>query len=1032
MGTVRSGLARRILLPTPTPAVVRCTICGHSHDYERSYLLKGHYGNEASFNKAAHTTDSSSAKYDGSAQSCPYNTPSGKVAHGTVYVVAGSAGADGSVQTGYPHNALPFAIDDGGMLYFEIQGNRLQAKFIRRTGAISDKFTINKDVNRRDTFNVAPNTPTQLTASYIGGYNWGNGYTTKIQTATAYADSVVIVRDSIAATCMADTFVIRTGIAQPHEGFQFTGNNYVTFGTAAGLGASSFTLETWFKRTGAGTGASTGTGGLAGAIPLVTKGRGEADGSNLDANYFFGISSTGTLCADFEEGSTGSTPGLNHPVNGTTPIAYNTWYHAAATYDGTTWKLYLNGVQDGTLTVGQPAQSLSIQHAALASALTSTGIPSGYFVGVMDEARIWSAARTQQQIRDSINVQIGGTVTGLIGRWGLNDSTGTAITGSGTSGINGTRINNPFSVRGAPFNINFPPNVPASYTPADSSLGVSSNAILSVTVSDPEAGNMRVTFFGREVTTADTPAFTIIPIPDTQFYTGQLNGGDNTIFKSQTGWIRDSIAAKNIVYAIQLGDCVQNGDNGGNDIEWKRADTAIKIIEDPLTTGLADGLPYGICTGNHDQTPEGSSGGTTIFSNQYFGYSRFAGRAYYGNHFGTNNDNHFQLFSAGGMNFIAISLEYDLTGDTTTIRWADSLLKAFPARRGILSSHYLINADGSWGAQGLAIYNRLKGNANLGLMLCGHVNPNGEARRSDTYNGNTIHTLLSDYQDRTAGGNGWMRIMKFTPGLDQIAVQTYSPKLNQFETDANSQFTLSYNMNGAYDTIGTALNVPSGTAASVTWPGLQSNRRYQWYVVISDGVNSTTSPVQTFTTGGSTTPLPIAYIHLSGTWKDKNAVLSWEVADEGKTTESFTVQRSPDAAHFTNISVVKSIGQHASKHTYEALDTAPLTEPRFYRIRGNEVLGAATYSNIIRLAPAGALANIEVYPNPSDGNNIFIRSGTAMEADVRIVDAGGLTRYHAAVQLSGAVRIPVKLAPGTYFVRVTAGDLTDVKRLVVQ
>ena len=37
---------------------------------------------------------------------------------------AGSAGASGSTQAGYPHNALPFAVSDGGTLYLEIENNR--------------------------------------------------------------------------------------------------------------------------------------------------------------------------------------------------------------------------------------------------------------------------------------------------------------------------------------------------------------------------------------------------------------------------------------------------------------------------------------------------------------------------------------------------------------------------------------------------------------------------------------------------------------------------------------------------------------------------------------------------------------------------------------------------------------------------------------------------------------------------------------------------------------------------------------------
>ena len=112
---------------------------------------------------------------------------------------------------------------------------------------------------------------------------------------------------------------------------------YVTFGAAPDLGATNFTLETWFYWTGAGattTTSSAGGGGLtAGAIPLVTKGRGEADGSNVDLNYFLGIQGN-KLAADFEEGVGGPGPlGQNHAIIGSTTISINVWHHAAVTYD---------------------------------------------------------------------------------------------------------------------------------------------------------------------------------------------------------------------------------------------------------------------------------------------------------------------------------------------------------------------------------------------------------------------------------------------------------------------------------------------------------------------------------------------------------------------------------------------------------------------------------------------------------------------------------------------------------------------------
>src|SRR6266850_3960494 len=233
-------------------------------------------------------------------------------------------------------------------------------------------------------------------------------------------------------------------------------SDYVSFGAAPGLGASSFTIETWFKRDAAGVSTATGTGGLTGttaAIPLVTKGRAESDFSNLDMNYFLGIvAATNVLAADFEDMATGG----NHPVLGTTPIpADGAWRHAAATYDSTTstWRLYLNGNLEATLVLpGGPfvPRFDSIQHASLGSALLSTGAAAGFFAGALDEARVWNYARSAAQITGSKDREIA-TATGLLGRWGFNNGCGSCSDSSGNN-QNGTLFGTSWTwVAGAPF-----------------------------------------------------------------------------------------------------------------------------------------------------------------------------------------------------------------------------------------------------------------------------------------------------------------------------------------------------------------------------------------------------------------------------------------------------------------------------------------------------------------------------------------------------------------------------------------------------
>ena len=109
--------------------------------------------------------------------------------------------------------------------------------------------------------------------------------------------------------------------------------------------------------------------------------------------------------------------------------------------------------------------------------------------------------------------------------------------------------------------------------------------------------------------------------------------------------------------------------------------------------------------------------------------------------------------------------------------------------------------------------------------------------------------MLADYQDRASGGEGWLRILRFVPADNKVYVQTYSPWLNRFETDADSEFTLDFPMGGAFQAVG-SVTVPSGSTASVTPAGLEPHTQYEWQVTVTnDSGKSRTGPVWRFTTG---------------------------------------------------------------------------------------------------------------------------------------------------------------------------------------
>jgi hypothetical protein len=127
--------------------------------------------------------------------------------NGIVYVVAGSAGQLEGSSSGYPHNAMYYSnVSIGGALYFEVEGNRLNAKWIAGDGVIRDNFTIMKSVNKTTNLDIPTGTPTQLTASWVGNYNWSTSETTKTITVAPTANTTYTVNDGLG--CLNDVFNI--------------------------------------------------------------------------------------------------------------------------------------------------------------------------------------------------------------------------------------------------------------------------------------------------------------------------------------------------------------------------------------------------------------------------------------------------------------------------------------------------------------------------------------------------------------------------------------------------------------------------------------------------------------------------------------------------------------------------------------------------------------------------------------------------------------------------------------------------------
>ncbi|HUR31897.1 MAG TPA: metallophosphoesterase [Saprospiraceae bacterium] len=136
---------RQNFLPLFESYGVDLVLSGHSHSYERTFLMNGHYGFASTFNINTHTVG---VNGDGSGQLANgepyYKAPVGPEAgDGAVYITTGSAGKISSGPMNHP--AMYYDAVSLGSCVLKINQDTLSVIFLRQSGAVDDEFTLVKD-----------------------------------------------------------------------------------------------------------------------------------------------------------------------------------------------------------------------------------------------------------------------------------------------------------------------------------------------------------------------------------------------------------------------------------------------------------------------------------------------------------------------------------------------------------------------------------------------------------------------------------------------------------------------------------------------------------------------------------------------------------------------------------------------------------------------------------------------------------------------------------------------------------------------
>ena len=138
---------RENIVPILEDYNVDLVLSGHSHSYERSKLIAGHYGYSTSFS-GSHLR----SKYSGNELlDCAYYKFSDTTnvnSKGSVYAVVGVSGWLSDRCDDWPHPVMhSYSNQEYGALRIEVDGNKMSAEFLTNESEVFDRFTIFKDVN---------------------------------------------------------------------------------------------------------------------------------------------------------------------------------------------------------------------------------------------------------------------------------------------------------------------------------------------------------------------------------------------------------------------------------------------------------------------------------------------------------------------------------------------------------------------------------------------------------------------------------------------------------------------------------------------------------------------------------------------------------------------------------------------------------------------------------------------------------------------------------------------------------------------
>lgn len=176
---------------------------------------------------------------------------------------------------------------------------------------------------------------------------------------------------------------------------------------------------------------------------------------------------------------------------------------------------------------------------------------------------------------------------------------------------------------------------------------------------------------------------------------------------------------------------------------------------------------------------------------------------------------------------------------------------------------------------------------------------------------------------------------------------------------------------------------------------------------------------------------------------EENIVELFWITSSEINNDYFTIEKTKDLNHYEEVVTTEGQGTTNEATEYKETDYNPYSGVSYYRLSQTDFDGKRTFFDLEKVLidmDKGLEMDVQLYPNPNNGQNMFMKVPKAAGEELRVLVNDFLGKevlvdfsvYDQAEHYLVAIEMSEKLQPGTYLIHVQLEDRKLSHKLIVQ